>query len=204
MGPNPFETVRALADQLGDRLAVHIREKDLSGRELCRWVDELLPITQASGSHLLVNGRLDVALAHRPDVGLQLPELGIGVAQARALLGPSAWIGRSTHDEAGVRQAVAEGADLVTLAPVFPVPGKGAPLGLQGLTSAVTASGAGPQIFALGGITIENVDAVLATGVGGIAAIRGLWSCQAPGIRDAHPEVGANLAQLVEQRFRKP
>lgn len=169
MGSDPLGAIRALCARQGAALAVQIREKDLPARALYEWISALLP--DLFGARLLVNGRADVARCF-DGVGVHLPEDGLTVADARRILGPERPIGASAHSAEDAILRRRDGADLVTLSPIFETPGKGAPIGLEPLRQAAPAGG----IYALGGITAERSDEVLATGVEGIAAIRAFWT----------------------------
>lgn len=160
--------------------AVQLREKDLDDRALfalARTARSLLP----SPVRLLVNGRLDVALAAGAD-GVHLPAAGLPVAAVRRLAdrGGGArqrplWVGLSTHDPAEVAAARRDGADYVTFGPVYPTPSKagyGEPPGIPGLERAVEAA-EGLPVLALGGVTAQRVAEVAAAGAAGAAAIRG-------------------------------
>lgn len=168
MGADPLGAIRALCAEWGADLSVQIREKDLSAAELHRWIALLVP--HLRGSRLLVNGRADVARCF-DGVGVHLPEDGLSVEEARRVLGPDRPIGVSTHLASDAAARRREGADLVTLSPIFESPGKGPPIGLAPLAEAAAAGG----IYALGGVTRANLDEVLATGVEGVAAIRAAW-----------------------------
>lgn len=168
MGPDPLQAIRALARRHGERLSIQIREKDLSARTLYGWVDALLP--DLHGAALFVNDRADVARCFE-GVGVHLPEAGLDVEAARAVLGPKRPIGASAHGATDAVARRAEGADLVTLSPIFESPGKGAPVGLEPLIEAAPAGG----IYALGGVSKERMAAIEATGVAGVAAIRAFW-----------------------------
>jgi thiamine-phosphate pyrophosphorylase len=169
MGPDPTARVAALADVLGDRLIVLVRERGLQARVLFRWVGALLRLDVA----LMISARADVARCFSPQVGLHLPEAGLDIADARALLGPSVAIGASRHDAAGVRAALDAGAALVTLSPVFATPSKPGSHAL-GLTAFAEIAGRLP-VFALGGIDPTNAPDVLRAGAAGVAAIRSAW-----------------------------
>lgn len=164
--PLPMEDwLRALAAaEIG---AVQLREKDLDDRSLyelaCLARSALPPAVR-----LLVNGRIDVALAAGAD-GVHLPADGLPVAPLRARFGGGVLIGRSTHRLEEVERARDEGADYVTFGPVYATPGKGAPAGLGELRRAAAA---GIPVFALGGVTLERFEELAGTGVAGIAAIR--------------------------------
>lgn len=167
--PIPVEDwLRALA--LAGIGAVQIREKDLEDRplwELARLARSVLP----PPARLLVNGRLDVALAAGAD-GVHLPSDGVptpAIAALRERFGPGVLIGRSTHRVEEVERARDEGADYVTFGPVYPTPGKGPPVGLAELER---ASQAGLPVFALGGVTLPRFGELARAGAAGVAAIR--------------------------------
>jgi len=147
--------------------AVQLREKDLDDRglyDLTRLARAVLP----PSTRLLVNGRLDVALAAGAD-GVHLPSDGVPTAPLRARFGPGVLIGRSTHTVAEVERARDEGADYATFGPVWATPGKGAPVGTAELARAAAA---GLPVYALGGVTLERFEEAAAAGAAGIAAIR--------------------------------
>jgi thiamine-phosphate pyrophosphorylase len=163
--------LRALGDAgIG---AVQLREKDLDDRglyDLARLARAVLP----PPARLLVNGRLDIALAAGAD-GVHLPANGVPVGALRARFGKDVLIGRSTHTLEEVERARDEGADYVTFGPVFATPGKGAPVGLEGLARAAAA---GVPVFALGGVTLERFGDLAGAGAAGVAAIRLFQSIQ--------------------------
>lgn len=144
---------------------IQVREKDMKARDLFALVRGVVDIASRSVTKVLVNDRLDVALAAGAD-GVHLPADGLPVALARPLIG---LVGVSTHTLGEVRIAEAEGADFVIFGPVFDTPGK-TPAGLEKLTE--VARDARIPIFAIGGITMENAGEALAAGAQGIAGIR--------------------------------
>jgi thiamine-phosphate pyrophosphorylase len=150
--------------------AVQIREKDLEDGalyDLARRARETLP----PATRVLVNGRLDVALAAGAD-GVHLPADGLPAAPLRARFGPEVpdvLLGRSTHSLAEVERARDEGVDYVVFGPVYSTPGKGEPLGLGALARAATL---GVPVYALGGVTLERFAELAAAGAMGVAAIR--------------------------------
>ncbi|HEX6899426.1 MAG TPA: thiamine phosphate synthase [Thermoanaerobaculia bacterium] len=147
--------------------AVQIREKDLDDRSLFG-LARLARAALSPATRLLVNGRLDVALAAGAD-GVHLPADGVPAAALRARFGGGVLIGRSTHRVEEVERARDEGADYVTFGPVYETPGKGAPVGVAELARAAAA---GLPVYALGGVTLERLGEVAAAGASGIAAIR--------------------------------
>ena len=162
---------RALVGLAPGTAAVHLREKDLGGRELLRLAGALLAACRESGQLLLVNDRLDVALAAGAD-GVHLPAAGLPPAEARRLLGPGRRLGVSCHSAADVGRALRGGADFATFGPVFDTPSKrahGPPVGLAALAEAAAV---GLPLVGLGGIEPGNAAAVWAAGARGVAAIR--------------------------------
>ena len=167
------EAALSAAAELGPRppIAVQLREKDLDGRALLQLAVELGEICRRYRVPMLVNGRIDVALAARAD-GVHLPSDGISPEDARKLLGPSKLIGVSTHTAAEITRAEALGADFAVFGPVFAPISKGtyaAPCGPQGLASACSA--ASIPVFALGGITAARAAELGDTGAAGVAVI---------------------------------
>jgi thiamine-phosphate pyrophosphorylase len=153
------------------RAAVQLREKDLGGRELLALARALLPVCRAAGQRLVVNDRLDVAIAAGAD-GVHLPAAGVPAADARRLLGPGALVGVSCHSAAEAARARDGGASYATVSPVYDTPSKrryGAPVGLEVLAE---ASRLGLPVVALGGVTAARVTEVRAAGAHGVAVLR--------------------------------
>jgi thiamine-phosphate pyrophosphorylase len=150
--------------------AVQLRDPELSGRELYALGTRLRQATRAVGAALVVNDRLDLAVALRADA-VHLGRRSISVADARALLPLGTWISTSCHDVADVGRAAREGADAALLAPIFPSPGKAAPLGLDALREA-RAAAPNLQLIALGGVDTVNAGACFEAGADAVAAIR--------------------------------
>jgi thiamine-phosphate pyrophosphorylase len=160
---------------------VQIREKDLSGKELAGLTRDGVRIARKQSTRILLNGRLDVALAERAG-GVHLPENGLPVREARRLLESSRaggeikddfQVGVSCHSVESARQAAEDGADYIFFGPIFGTPSKeqfGAPQGVERLR-AVCDSAVIP-VLAIGGITLENAASCIDAGAAGIAAIR--------------------------------
>jgi thiamine-phosphate pyrophosphorylase len=170
---------------------VQLREKDLSGAELVRLATALRRLTERYGARLLVNDRIDVALAADAD-GVHLPQDGIPPAAARELLGPGRLIAVSTHSSTEVSAAVGGSADFVVFGPVYATPSKaayGPPRGVRELAGAAAASRV--PLLAIGGITRDRIDEVLGAGARGIAVISALLEADDPA--DAARELAARL-----------
>jgi thiamine-phosphate pyrophosphorylase len=178
-GGRPLGMVVEAALRGGAR-AFQLREKDLTPRDLYPLALEMRQLTQAYGARLLINDRIDVALAVNAD-GVHLTTVSLPVRIARQLLGPDRLIGVSTHNPAEARVAAEGGADFLVFGPVFFTPSKaayGQPVGLESLR-AVRATVNTP-ILAIGGIKKANLDQVLAAGADGIAAISAIISADDP------------------------
>jgi thiamine-phosphate pyrophosphorylase len=167
----PARVAAAIAGLPPGRVAIHLREKDLGGRALLALARSLAAVCRAAGQALLVNDRLDVAVAAGAD-GVHLPAAGVPVGGARRWLGPAALVGVSCHSAAEVCRAREAGASYATLSPIYDTPSKrpfGPPLGLDPL---VDAARSGLPVIALGGVRPDRVAEVFAAGAHGVAAIR--------------------------------
>lgn len=153
---------------------VQLREKDLTTRELLALANALRTLTRRYGARLLVNDRIDVALACAAD-GVHLPADSFRIEDARALLGPDRLIGVSTHSAAEVRAAAAAGADFAVCGPVYETPSKlayGPPLGLDEFTAATKSVNI--PVLAIGGVTVGRAFELRRAGAAGVAVIRAL------------------------------
>ena len=152
---------------------IQIREKDLPTRPLLALATRALELAKGSRSRILINDRVDIALAARLN-GVQLGHHSMEIAFVREhLSGTSLLIGASVHSMDEFVIAVAQGANFATLGPIFATPSKsayGPPLGL-GLLASVCERTSIP-VFALGGIGLENYRSCLTAGAAGVAAIR--------------------------------
>ncbi len=164
-------------------VALQLREKDLTARDLYNVALRLRDVCTRTGTALLVNDRIDVALAAGAD-GIHLPAASFSVADARALLGPARLIGVSTHSAGAVAKAADAGADFAVFGPVYHPISKsayGPPRGLEELR-AVVASVSMP-VYALGGITAARTrDVMRATsdGTAGVAVIGSVFGAKSP------------------------
>ncbi len=160
--------------------AVQLREKDLSAAELLPLACELRALTNDYAARLLINDRIDVALACQAD-GVHLGGHSLPTATARKILGPDHLIGVSTHSCGDIARAARQGADFVTFGPVYATPSKaayGKPMGLDGLRAACRS--AEVPVLALGGIKLHNKADVLAAGASGIALISAIFASSDP------------------------
>ncbi len=159
---------------------IQLREKDLPAQQLLEMAYRLREITQHHHCLLLINDRVDIALAVNAD-GVHLRSNSMPPAVARKLMGTNKLIGISAHSVEEVIAAAAQDADFATYGPVFYTPSKaglGAPKGLSELQEACCSTPL--PIYALGGITVTNAPAIMTTGTHGIAVISSLMAATNP------------------------
>lgn len=162
-------------------IAVQLREKDLTARELYALACEMRTVCTRHGAMLLVNDRVDVAIAAGAD-GVHLPADSISPLDARRLLGRFRLIGVSTHTVDEVRAAGKQGADFVVFGPVYHPISKsayGPALGVEGLRRACEASAV--PVYALGGITADRIAETRTTDAAGVALIGSVFGADSPG-----------------------
>ncbi len=171
-------------------VALQLREKDLPARELYELALRLREICTRTGAPLIVNDRIDVALAADAD-GVHLPFDSVGVSMARKLLGPGRLIGVSSHSPPDVAGAAREGADFAVFGPVFDPLSKPATRPAWGASGLSAACGAGAiAVFALGGITPERTRELfaspdLAVRPAGVASIGAIFAAASPALATA-------------------
>jgi thiamine-phosphate pyrophosphorylase len=161
---------------------VQLREKGLEAGEELALLSVFAEACQRHGALLAVNDRADVALAAGADV-LHLGQDDLPVPVARQILGPEVLIGRSSHSPAqSSAAAVEEGVDYFCAGPLWTTPTKpGRPATGLGLLSSVTSLGASRPWFAIGGISLERLDSVLAAGATRVVVVRAITEADDPG-----------------------
>ncbi len=173
--------------------AVQYRQKGGETRGMIETARAMCDICAASGVPLIVNDRVDVALAAEAD-GVHLGQEDFPVALARNLLGAGRIIGVSAGNPDEARKGIADGADYVGFGPIFPTGSKsdaGEAQGLRKLADFTRAVRA--PVIAIGGIGAGNAAGVLRSGADGFAVISAVC-CQ------ADPETATrNLGVLIRE-----
>lgn len=177
-GPQLCEALtHALAAVPRGRVAVQLRAKALSPQQQYALALELQRVCRAHATPLLVNDRIDLALAIGAE-GVHLPETSLPLTAARRLLGPRALIGVSCHDAHGLAVAQAGGASFACLSPVFESPGKGPPLGLPQFAALIRETAV--PVLALGGVGTHNAASLRAAGAAGLAVVSAVFGAPDP------------------------
>jgi thiamine-phosphate pyrophosphorylase len=160
--------------------ALQIRAKGAPASGLRDLARAVAPLARAAGALLVVNDRLDVALA----VGADLVHLGqedLPLREARRLAGGRIGIGVSTHDLAQAEAAAGGGADYIGYGPVFETSTKSTPEATVGLAQlAEVAAAVRIPVVAIGGITLDRVAAVAAAGAAAAAVIAAIDAAPDP------------------------
>ena len=186
-----LEEIVAAAAQ-GGAGAIQLREKDLSARDLYALGARLQAALAPYGVPLLINDRLDVALA-LDAAGVHLAGHSLPTAVARRVLRAGKLLGVSTHSVEEACRAAEDGADFIVFGPVFTTPSKvayGPPQGLQQLSTVVRAVHI--PVIAIGGIDHTNLPQVVQAGAYGVAMIRAVLA--APDPQKATQQLQAALA----------
>lgn len=161
----------------GGATFIQLREKVLTPLEFLQQAGAAVEIARGRGIQVIINDRVDIALAVRAH-GVHLGQDDLPPEAARRLLGGDATIGYSTHNIEQVQRALALPIDYLAIGPIFPTNSKSATeptVGLAGLR-AVRQLVTKLPIVAIGGITLQNVSAVIEAGATSVAVISALVS----------------------------
>jgi len=176
---------------------IQLREKTASPRAFCEDAVAALGIAREAGATLLINDRVDIALALRAD-GVHLGQTDLPVIAARQLLGREAIIGFSTHNIDQVKSALALPIDYLAFGPVFETSSKENPdpvAGLDALREARSIAGPLP-IVAIGGIRRSTLLEVLSAGADSAGIISDILTT---------PEnIPQNLRELLQSAGGQP
>jgi len=151
--------------------AIQLRERDLSARELVTLAQEVKTVTASRGAQLLINDRIDVALAFE-GVGVHLRSNSLPVTVARQMVGTQRLLGISAHSVEEAVQAASQGADYIVLGPIYETPSKrafGPPLGIHALEKACRLVSL--PIMGIGGVTSARAREMRRAGAFGAAVI---------------------------------
>ena len=166
--------------------AIQVRAKESSDREIVAWMRELVALTRTRGTRVIVNDRLDIALAAGAD-GVHVGSGDLSVADVRVLAPAGFLVGATCRNPEQAVRARVEGADYAGVGPIYATttrPGLPDPLGLDVIAVAAREVPA----IAFGGITAARVRDVMAAGAHGVAVV---WDDPDP------PRAAREIAELV-------
>lgn len=156
-----------------------IRDKGANAEEFASLVDDVMQLLSGFPTTIVINDRADVALASGAD-GVHRPGGGLPLGTLRRLM-EYRLVGVSCHDTDGVVAAVEDGADYVTLSPIFETeskPGYGPALGLARLERACRA--VERPLYALAGVTPDRARDCIEAGAHGVAVMGGIMRAEDP------------------------
>jgi thiamine-phosphate pyrophosphorylase len=165
--------------------AIQLRGKDMEGGDLFRLAQRLRRLTTDADAALIINHRVDIALAADAD-GVHLGWRSMTPDQVRDLAGDRLKIGVSCHTPDDLKKARAAAVDYAILGPVFPTPSKEGlveTLGVSGfeeMVKGVGGSGSTLHVIGIGGITEHNAQQVREVGAYGVAVIRAILTADDP------------------------
>lgn len=174
-GLSHAEQVARLAD--GGAQLMQLREKVLSPREFYLQAEAAVLVARERGVRIIVNDRVDFALALKAD-GVHLGQNDLPPDAARRILGPKAIIGYSTHTLEQALVAARKPIDYIAFGPIFSTFSKENPdalVGLEGLRN-VRQALPNAKLVAIGGINYENAAEVIRAGADAVAVISALLS----------------------------
>lgn len=159
---------------------VQLREKNASTRDFLNQALALKPMLASAGIPLIINDRVDIALAANAD-GVHLGQSDMPYAAARKLLGPDAVIGLSVETWTDVEAAQDLNVNYLGVSPIFATPTKTdtqAPWGLEGLTRIRAFSR--HSLVAIGGLNAANAPDIIQAGADAVAVVSAICSAEDP------------------------
>lgn len=195
VGDDPAAAVEAAIQ--GGATLVQLREKGITTREWLQVGEAVLAVCRRYGVPLIINDRVDVALALGAD-GVHVGPDDMPVALARRLMGPDKLVGASAGTPEEARQAEADGADYIGIGAVYATGSKGdagEPIGVEGFRRVKAAAPALPAV-AIAGITADNAPEVVRAGAQGVAVISAVFGAPDP------REAARRLREAVDAGMR--
>ena len=156
---------------------IQLREKNLTTNQYYHWAKQVKEITDAYQLPLIIDDRLDVCLAVDA-AGLHIGDDELPVSVARKVLGPEKILGVTAKTVKRALEAETWGADYLGTGAIFPTTTKeNAPITLISTLKTICQTVAIP-VVAIGGLTSENIDQLIGTGIAGVAVVRDLMQAE--------------------------
>ena len=156
---------------------IQLREKNLTTNQYYQLAKQVKEITDAYQVPLIIDDRLDICLAVDA-AGLHIGDDELPVSVARQVLGPEKILGVTAKTEKRALEAETSGADYLGTGAIFPTTTKeNAPITLISTLKIICQTVAIP-VVAIGGLTSENIDQLIGTGIVGVAVVRDLMQAE--------------------------
>jgi thiamine-phosphate pyrophosphorylase len=172
----------ALACLAGGARLLQVRCKATPGGVFLALADRLVATARRYEAEVVVNDRADIAWLSGA-AGVHVGQEDLTVDDVRSITGPAAVVGLSTHDERQVDEAVAGTATYLAVGPIFDTVTKDTGYSARGLELVRYAAGRGKPVVAIGGITLDRVEPVVAAGASAVAVIGDLLTGADPEAR---------------------
>ena len=167
------QAVEAALD--GGVTCLQLREKEASAGEILALARTLLPLCRARRVPLLINDRVDIALAAGAG-GVHLGQDDLPLPDARALLGPDRILGATAHTVEEALRAQAEGADYLGVGAMFPTGTKTDTVPTSADTLKAICAAVSIPVVAIGGVNAQNLPTLAGTGIAGAAVVSAIFS----------------------------
>lgn len=161
---------------------LQIRDKTSSTSSRLAFADAAIERAHAVGARIIINDRADIARLSGAD-GVHVGQDDLPVVDVRAILGPDAIVGLSTHDAAQIQKAAKTTATYLAVGPVYDTRTKQTGYAARGLELIALAAATGKPVVAIGGITLERAREVIAAGAASVAVISDLLVDRNPAAR---------------------
>ena len=169
---------------------IQLREKNLTTNQYYQLAKQVKEITDAYQVPLIIDDRLDICLAVDA-AGLHIGDDELPVSVARKVLGPEKILGVTAKTVKRALEAETSGADYLGTGAIFPTTTKeNAPITLISTLKTICQTVAIP-VVAIGGLTSDNIDQLIGTGIAGVAVVRDLMQA-----KDIEAKVQAFLTKL--------
>ena len=174
---------------------IQLREKNLTTNQYYQLAKQVKEITDAYQVPLIIDDRLDICLAVDA-AGLHIGDDELPVSVARKVLGPEKILGVTAKTVKRALEAETWGADYLGTGAIFPTTTKeNAPITLISTLKTICQTVAIP-VVAIGGLTSENIDQLIGTGIAGVAVVRDLMQAE-----DIEAKTQAFLTKLDDMIF---
>ncbi|MDN5300816.1 MAG: thiamine-phosphate pyrophosphorylase [Thermoanaerobacteraceae bacterium] len=180
---------------------IQLREKEISSREFYELALRVKKVTRRKNIPLIINDRVDIALAVDAD-GVHIGQEDLPAEVVRRLIGPGKILGVSAGTVEEAIKAQKDGADYLGVGAAYPTPTKpeSCAIGIEGIKKIKEAIGI--PVVAIGGITRENAyEVMLKTGVDGISSVSAVF---AGDVEENSRQLLESINKAIADRIRKP